>query len=536
MKRMIEGMAKKTTFLLAALLCAAFVPPALAASHVPGEALVVFKRAPGAAVTAASVERGSESFRLASLAAASGARVAQAYGSLSEAGDGVFALVRSETRTTEQLVEDLRARSDVLAASPNRISRVMREPNDPRYVSGELWGLSAIHAPKAWDVTTGSGSTDVYVAVADSGIYAAHEDLQPNLDTRLSRNFARAEGAAANPSDYIDVHRHGTHVAGTIGAVGNNGLGVVGVNWTTRLIALRIMGANGTGWDSWTVEALNYLVSLLRTHPQMKIAAINLSLGGYKSEAPSKIQLSAYWRAYKVLDDLDRTVIVAAAGNEGLEVGKPAPYDEPDPEDPDSPFYRRGDYCYPASFTGLKNLIVVGAAASNGGAASFSNWSPTAVSLVAPGVRILSTVFPDASSGDGSFGTWYGEMSGTSMAAPHVAGAAALLAGRYPNATASQIKDALLKGADGSRNPVATARINTGGAKLSQYGYLDVKKALDILEAVSPDLGPKPQPDRPNPVPPSSSQSRKSGGGCDAAGAGAWMLAVLALSALRRRA
>ena len=112
----------------------------------------------------------------------------------------------------------------------------------------------------------------------------------------------------------------------------------------------------------------------------------------------------------------------------------------------------------------------------------------------------------------------------------------ALLAGRYPNATASQIKDALLKGADGSRNPVATARTNTGGAKLSQYGYLDVKKALDILEAVSPDLGPKPQPDRPNPVPPSSSQSRKSGGGCDAAGAGAWMLAVLALSALRRRA
>ena len=535
-KSMVKSMARKTKFLLAAILCAALVPPALAASHVPGEALVVFKRVPGAAVTAASVERGSESFRLASLAAASGARVAQAYGSLSEAGDGVFALVRSETRTAEQLVEDLRARSDVLAASPNRISRVMREPNDPRYVSGELWGLKAIRAPEVWDAAT--GSTDVYVAVADSGIYAAHEDLRSNLDTRLSRNFARAEGAAANPSDYIDVHRHGTHVAGTIGAVGNNGLGVAGVNWTTRLIALRIMGANGTGLDSWTVEALNYLVSLLRTHPQMKVAAINLSLGGYKSEAPSKIQSSAYWRAYKVLDDLDRTVIVVAAGNEGFEVGKPVPYTEPtDPKDPDaSPFFERGDYGYPASFTGLKNLIVVGAAESNGGAASFSNWSPTAVSLVAPGVRILSTVFPGASSGDDPFGTWYGEMSGTSMAAPHVAGAAALLASCYPNATASQIKDALLKGADGSRNPVATARTNTGGARLSQYGYLDVKKALDILEAASPDLGPKPQPDRPNPVPPSSSQSRKSGGGCDAVGGGAWVLAVLALSALRRRA
>ena len=233
MKRMIEGMAKKTNFLLAALLCAAFVPPALAASYVPGEALVVFRKAPGDGVTAASVERGSESFRLAALAAASGARVAQAYGALSEAGDGVFALVRSETKTAEQLVEDLRARADVLAASPNRISRIMREPNDPRYVSGELWGMAAIRAPEAWDAAT--GSTDVYVAVADTGIYAAHEDLQPNLDMGLSRNFARAEGAAVDRSDYIDVHGHGTHVAGTIEAVGNNSLGVAGVSWTTRL-------------------------------------------------------------------------------------------------------------------------------------------------------------------------------------------------------------------------------------------------------------------------------------------------------------
>ena len=529
MKRMIEGMAKKTTFLLAALLCAAFVPPALAASYVSGEALVVFRKAPGDGVTAASVERGSESFRLAALAAASGARVAQSYGALSEAGDGVFALVRSETRTAEQLVEDLRARADVLAASPNYITRAMREPNDPRYVSGGLWGLKAIRAPEAWDLAT--GSTDVYVAVVDTGIYTEHEDLKGNLATEFCRNFTQIdEKTPVVPSDYSDAEGHGTHVAGTIGAVGNNGLGVAGVNWTTRLIALRVLGAGGAGLTSWTVDALNYLVSLLRANPQMKVAAVNFSLGGYASITPTKAQATPEWRAYKILDDLDRTVIVVAAGNEGLEVGRPAPYD--DPRDPSDPVFRRGQYCYPASFTGLKNLIVVGAAASNGGAASFSNWSPTAVSLVAPGVRILGTVFPDANNGNVPFGTWYGEMSGTSMAVPHVAGAVALLAGRYPNATASQIKDALLKGADGSRNPAATARTNSGGAKLSQYGYLDVKKALDILEATSTDLGPKPQPDRP----PSRSRARKSGGGCDAAGAGAWMLAVLALSALRRRA
>ena len=526
-----KNRARKTRLLLAALLCAAFVPSALAASYVPGEALVVFKKAPGAAVTASSVERGSESFRLASLAAASGARVAQAYGALSEAGGGVFALIRSETRTAEQLVEDLKARADVVAASPNYITRAMRTPNDPRYVSGDLWGLSAIHAPEAWEVTT--GSTDVYVAVVDSGIYAAHEDLKANLAAEFCRNFTQInEKTPAVPSDYRDANGHGTHVAGTIGAVGNNGLGVAGVNWTTRLIALRILGADGIGKNSWGVEALNHLVSLLRSHPQMKVAAINLSLGFYDSSAPAAMQADPYGMAYKVLDDLDRTVIVVAAGNEGLEVGKPAPYDEPDPEDPQNPFYRKGDYHYPGSLSGLKNLIVVGAAVSDDTAASFSNWSPTAVHLAAPGVQILSTVFPEADAGGKSYGSWYGMMGGTSMAAPHVAGAAALLASRYPNATASQIKDALLKGADKSRNPAATARTNTNGVKLSHYGYLDVRGALDILEAASPDLGPKPQPDQPIPVPPSRIQS--SGGGCDAAGAGAWLLAVLALSALRR--
>ena len=486
----------RKSFLLAAVLLGLLAAPwgAFATPYVEGEALVVFKKASGSTVTAASVERGSESFRLAALAAASGARVAQAYGALSEAGDGVFALIRSETRTAEQLVEDLRARADVLAASPNYITRLMREPNDLRYASGDLWGLKAIHAPEAWDVET--GSTNVYVAVADSGIYAAHEDLKANLATEFCRNFTQInEKTPAVPSDYADAHGHGTHVAGTIGAVGNNGLGVTGVNWTTRLIALRVVGAGGAGLTSWTMDAINRLTSLLRTRPQMKVAALNLSLGFYADIAPSTVQSQRdpLWLVYKILDNMDRTVIVVAAGNEGLEVGKPAPYT--DYRDPANPAFKKGQYCYPASFIGLKNLIVVGAAASDDRAAAFSNWSPTAVSLVAPGVDILSTIFPNADNGGVPFGAWYGEMSGTSMATPHVAGAVALLASRYPNATASQIKDALLKGADGNRNPVATAPTNRGGARISQYGYLDVKKALDILEAASPDLGPKPQPE-----------------------------------------
>ncbi len=526
---------KKTILLLAALLCAAAAHSASAARYVPGEALVVFRKATGASVTASSVERGLESFRVASLAAASGARAVRAYGALSEAGDGVFALIRSESKTTERLVEDLKARADVIAASPNYIVRAFREPNDPRYLSGGLWGLGAIRAPRAWDLTTGSG--DVYVAIADTGVYAAHEDLKANLATEFCRNFTQVdENTPAVASDYIDVNGHGTHVAGTIGAVGNNGLGVAGVNWQVRLIALRVLDAGGAGDASWSMAALNHLSGLLRTNPQMKVAALNLSLGFYANVTPTVMQSDPYWMAFKILDDLNRTVIVVAAGNEGLEVGRPAPYDDPaSPTYLPEPRFKKGDYGYPASFTGLNNLIVVGAAASDDAAADFSNWSPTAVHLAAPGDGILSTVFPAADNDGTPYGTWYGEMSGTSMAAPHVAGAVALLAARYPNATAAQLKAALLNGADAGRNPVATAPTNASGATLSRYGYLDVKAALDKLAAAgSQDISPDPEPS-PLPEPEPRPRTRSSSGsGCDA-GSGFLALSALALPLLRRR-
>lgn len=441
---------------------------ASAASYVEGEALVVFKKLPNGTMTAASVERGAESFRLASLAAASGSRVLRAYGALSEAGEGIFALLRSETRTTKELLGTLRARSDVIAASPNRITRALRKPNDPQYLSGYLWGLDAIRAPEAWDLTT--GCAEVYVAVADTGIDPSHPDLQENLAASFCQDFS------GSPSGYSDRDGHGTHVAGTIGAVGNNGLGVTGVNWTTRLIALKVLGDDGTGSTSWTTDALNHLHALLKKDPALRIAAVNFSLGEYGNTPPSQSQQEAEWWAYRTLDRQDRTVIVVSAGNEGLEVGQPAPYD--DPENPNDPQFRRGQYVYPASFTGLDNMIVVGAAASDDSAARFSNWSPTAVHLAAPGVDILST-FPELGSGH-----LYDWMKGTSMAAPHVTGAAALLASRYPDATASQIKAALLQGANANRNPTATAPTNQTGAKLSRYGYLDVRQALEVLGAM----------------------------------------------------
>lgn len=481
------------------------VGTASASSAASGEALVVFRKAPGADVTAASVERGMDSFRLASLAAASGARVARAYGSLSEAGGGVFALVRSESRTTKELVEALRARPDVAAVSANHTVRIATVPNDPDY--GRLWGLSTIRAPEAWEVTTGSG--DVYAAVIDSGIDTAHEDLAGSVDRSLSRNFTTSD-----TGNYADENGHGTHVSGIIGAAGNNGLGIAGVHWRARLIVLKAINADGTGKLSFSIDAVNHLLGLLRERPEMKLAAVNISLSAYTYAAPKRAGEDPYWLALKAVDDLDRAVIVAAAGNEGLEVGHPAPSD--DPEHPLAPTYAKGQFAYPAAFPRLENMIVVGAVTEGLQSASFTNWSPEYVGLAAPGTAIWST-YPTAK-GKGS----YLAMSGTSQAAPHVSGAAALLLSAYPHLKAGEIKAALLKGANAARNPAAASALNTSGKTVSAYGLLDVKGALDYLRKnPSPARIPAPQPQDYESYEPSLSERiLGSGGGCSAGWSG----------------
>ncbi|PIE54662.1 MAG: hypothetical protein CSA35_04640 [Dethiosulfovibrio peptidovorans] len=476
---------KKKAALFCVISLLALTRLAWAESFVPGEALAVFANMSSRSVTASSVTRGPFRARAEAMAASVGARVVRTYGELSQAGDQIFALIRSETRSTEELVRELQKRPDVLAASPNFIVHATRDPDDPGFSGDNLWGLQAISAPWAWDVIT--GSDDIYVAVMDSGVCISHEDLAANLDRTFSRNFVVEEGQSSPVfSDYEDGNGHGTHVSGIIGAVGNNKLGVVGVNWKVRIITLRVLDDNGVGAISWEIDAINYLLGLLREHPDMKLPAVNLSLGGYDSTTPEDMKTMPEWLAYKLLNDTDRTLIVVAAGNEGLEVGQPAPLD--DPWEP--ALYCKGAFAYPASFVGLKNMIVVGAAVSNGSAAPFSNWSPTAVDLVAPGFDIVSTVFPDAPKGEGTtYGTYYGSMSGTSMATPFVAGAAALLASCTPEYTASQLKDALLQGADQERNPTATAFTNVRAAPLSAFGYLNVNEAMGYLSRKSSSGG-----------------------------------------------
>ena len=522
--------------LLSACMSAVVLPSAARAGarYVPGDVLVVFRGEEGTRVRAASLRMGREAFRVASLATTVGARVETTYPALSEAGNGVFAHLHSDVISTEELVENLLARDDVLAASPNRIARAMVTPNDPAYQAGSQWGLEAIRMPEAWSVTT--GSPDIYVAVMDTGISNTNADLTPHLNTALSRNFD------PTATSWADDNGHGSHVAGVIGAIGNNKIGVAGVNWNVGLISLKALDRNGVGTESNMVNALNYLVGLLQADANLKVAALNMSFAIYSSMPPTlELQTrEVMWRALKALDSMNRTVLVTCAGNEGLEVGVPAPRDDTSEE----PIYSRGDYVYIASFTGLNNKITVGAMQKNMTFANFSNWSSTRVELAAPGVSILSTAIPSNSTESAPFqlpdGTTVASWTGTSMATPHVAGAAALLMAAYPSSTAWQIKTALLQGADSSCFRAQTA-----------YGLLDVKGALDYLakESGSSVAPPKTdyddgfnyndgdqgqdqdQGDSGSPV-----STSGGGGGCDAVSGGLTLALAAAAFLLRRRA
>jgi subtilisin family serine protease len=236
-----------------------------------------------------------------SVAGNAGAAPVKTYHALSRSGGGIVALLKSDSKTTGELISELRDNPDVISVSPNRkIYARAVTPNDQYFNS--LWGLEMIHAPDAWDITTGNANS--YVAVLDSGIVAAHPDLANNVDTTYSRNFT-------NEKNINDGNGHGTHVSGIIGAVGDNGTGVSGVNWNTKIIMLKVMDKNGSGQLSWTVEAINYLMDLMDDEgDNLRIPAVNISYGGYDSKTPEEYVGTAEWNVFKQLDDTDETVIV----------------------------------------------------------------------------------------------------------------------------------------------------------------------------------------------------------------------------------
>ncbi len=345
-------------------------------------------------------------------------------------------------------LDRLKQETDVVAyAEPDYIVHAIETvPDDPRF--GELWGLhntgqtggapdADIDAPEAWDLTTGSPT--VRVGVIDTGIFYTHEDLAANIWTNSAEipangidddgngfvDDVRGWDFANDDNDPLDDHYHGTHVAGTLGAVGNNGKGVVGVCWRVSLLPIKFIHSSGFGVTSGAIEAVTYAT-------RMRADLTSNSWGG-----------GAFSQALKdAIDDAHRAGIlfVAAAGNDRANSDS-------------SPFY-------PASYAS-PNIIAVAATTATDGLAEFSNFGAASVDLGAPGVGILSCDRQDR----------YRVLNGTSMAAPHVAGVCALVKSRLPLYTHLEIRDKVFSSVDPL--PALEGKCVTGG-RLNAFRALQI--------------------------------------------------------------
>ncbi|MDD1668197.1 MAG: S8 family serine peptidase, partial [Methanomicrobiales archaeon] len=367
----------------------------------------------------------------------------------------------SRTKNVETLIRELEARPDVEYVEPNYIVYALETtPNDPRY--GDLWGIKKISAPWAWDST--KGSPNYVVAVVDTGIDYTHPDLAANVWTAknifsvtVSNGLtgttitcpAGSHGfnAITNSCDPRDDNNHGTHVSGTIGAVGNNDLGVVGVNWNTQIMALKFLNSQGSGYLSDAVEAIDFGVKLKQLYQttngadgaNVRVLSNSWGGGGYSQTLFNEI----------ILANQKDILFVAAAGNDG----------------------RNNDLTasYPSGYA-VDNVVAVAATDSSDTLASWSNYGKTTVDLAAPGVGILSTIRSNS----------YASYSGTSMATPHVSGAAALVLAGCPPMNTAQLKGYILSSVD---------TLSSLNGKVFTGGRLNVDRAIDTCSVSSePDF------------------------------------------------
>ena len=364
---------------------------------------------------------------------------------------------------TLQVIKALRGRGDVIYAEPNYIRKHCATPDDAFY--SFQWHYPLINLPHAWDIST--GSSDVIVAVIDTGVLMSHPDLAGKLTTdgydfiRNPERAADGDGIDDNPDDPGDEDQgrssfHGTHVAGTIAAATNNNAGVAGIAWPTKVMPLRALGINGgTSYD--INQAIRYAAGLSNdsgTLPINKADIINMSLGGSSFSQADQDVCTAARNA--------GVIIIAAAGNEST-----------------------GQWSYPASYDGV---ISVSAVDINAEQAHYSNYG-TKIDVAAPGGDtsqdyngdgqpdgILSTCGDDSS---GTIQYEYSFMAGTSMAAPHVAGVAALMKAVFPELTPETLDSLLLSGG------ITTDLGDVGRDDLYGVGLINAYKAVVAAQGLA---------------------------------------------------
>ena len=376
---------------------------------------------------------------------------------LAPLGEGFFSLVAPAATAADVLGWAGRS-PEVAYVEPDFVITSTAVPNDPSF--GQLWGLNNvgqsggvadadIDATEAWDVTT--GSRNVVVAVIDTGLDHTHPDLAANVwrnpgeipgdridnDGNGYVDDVRGWDFANSDADPFDDEGHGTHVAGTIGAVGNNGIGVAGVNWQVSMMPLKFLDATGSGSTSSAIAAINYATRMRRDYG-VNVVATNNSWGGGGFSTALRDAIDAGGRA--------GILCVAAAGNDGSNNDTTAHY--------------------PSGYAGT-SVIAVAATDRSNRLASFSNYGASTVDIAAPGSAIYSTLPGNA----------YASYSGTSMATPHVSGAIALLAASRPTATAAEIRSALLN----SATPLTAL-----AGKVASGGLLNVAAAVQALGGATP--------------------------------------------------
>jgi hypothetical protein len=337
--------------------------------------------------------------------------------------------------SVEAAIARYKSQANVEAVEPNYVWKPLKTANDPRFV--QQYALNKIKAPAAWDSTTGDAG--VVVAVIDSGVDYTHPDLSANMwrnpgeiagNGRDDDNNGYVddvygidtENGDTNPLDDDD---HGTHCAGVIGAASNNGVGMTGINWSVRIMALKFLGPNG-GSTAGAIKCFEYVTMMKNRGVNIRVTSN--SWGGADYSAALKTAMDTAGNA--------GVIHMTASGNDGLDTESNA--------------------SYPSNFNSPSVMSVAASDAADI-RPSWSNYGRTTVDLAAPGNEIVSTIRGG-----------YASYNGTSMATPHVAGAAALLAAYQPSLSVAQLKSTLMSTVDvlpqWTGNVVSNGRLNLARA------------------------------------------------------------------------